>query len=240
MNAITNEQLIERIDSIIPKVKGIISASEWENSELITLVSIVKDALDELPPDVIWLVEDAETAVVKIDISANEEFDNFVETLRSPVAHLAADESIPASEQFQPEADPDVDAADEEAAPEISEPAPAAVADKIPYKKPEVIKADKPKTECVYKGPDLWSDTSEGVAAEDQTKAKHSTTHDLGKWADYQGRALSTSEQNFVIKGMKEEGYSVAIISVVVRLAQQTIYNRLNKMKEQTEGDNNE
>lgn len=232
MVTITTEQLIERIDSIVPQVKGIISATKWENSELITLASIIKEALEELP-DTIWLVEAAYPDAVKINLGEKDAhvLDQLVALTRKNA--LAIYGSVPGSEQSQNEPDPFIEAADEEAAPEISDPAPAAVA-----VKPEVIKADKPKTECVYKGPDLWSNASED--SEDQTKVKHSTAHDLGKWADYLGKALSTSEQNLVIKGMKEEGYSVAIISGVVRLAQQTIYNRLSKMKEQTEGDNNE
>jgi len=53
-----------------------------------------------------------------------------------------------------------------------------------------------------------------------------------GKWAEYMGKALSTLEQNLIIKGMTEEGYSLSQIAKVVRLSQPSICNRKKKMKE--------
>lgn len=52
----------------------------------------------------------------------------------------------------------------------------------------------------------------------------------FGKWSEYMGKALSTLEQNLIIKGMTEEGYTLSQISVVVRLSQQTICNRKKKI----------
>ncbi len=62
-------------------------------------------------------------------------------------------------------------------------------------------------------------------------KTEKSAESKLGKWEDYKGKALSTLEQNLIIKGMKEEGYSLAMISSVVRLSQPTISNRIKKMR---------
>ena len=57
-------------------------------------------------------------------------------------------------------------------------------------------------------------------------------TKGYGKWSDYMGKALSTLEQNLIIKGMTEENYTLSQIQSVVRLSQQTICNRKKKMKE--------
>ena len=49
------------------------------------------------------------------------------------------------------------------------------------------------------------------------------------------GKALSTLEQNLIIKGMTEEGYSLSQIARVVRLSHATICNRKKRMKEEGE-----
>lgn len=64
-----------------------------------------------------------------------------------------------------------------------------------------------------------------------KTKNRGGAPKDLGKWAEYQGRALSTREQNEIISGMKAEGYSDARISLVVRLSQTAVSYRLRKMR---------
>ena len=73
-------------------------------------------------------------------------------------------------------------------------------------------------------------------AAEIQSEPEQAETEEdvprkgFGKWSEYMGRALSTLEQNLIIKGMTEEGYTLSQISVVVRLSQQTICNRKKKI----------
>lgn len=74
-----------------------------------------------------------------------------------------------------------------------------------------------------------------GTAME-EPKVRHTSMANLGKWAEYQGRALTKHEQNEAIFGMTEEGYSVAVIASVVRVSQQTIRNRLKKMEEEKMG----
>lgn len=75
-------------------------------------------------------------------------------------------------------------------------------------------------------------------AAESQSEPEQAETEDgvqapgkgYGKWSEYMGKALSTLEQNLIIKGMTEEGYTLSQISAVVRLSQQTICNRKKKI----------
>jgi len=76
---------------------------------------------------------------------------------------------------------------------------------------------------------------SEEPEKEGDSPKAHSRGKAYGKWAEYMGRALSTAEQNLVIKGMTEEHYSLSQIASVVRLSQPTICNRKKRMKEEGE-----
>lgn len=78
--------------------------------------------------------------------------------------------------------------------------------------------------------PEKASDFATGNWTEYEKPAKHKSISDLGEWAKYRGRALTTSEQNYVIKGMKDEGYSFSVISNVVRLSVPTVSSRYKKM----------
>lgn len=71
----------------------------------------------------------------------------------------------------------------------------------------------------------------EDIKEAEPEKTEKSAESKLGKWEDYKGKALSTLEQNLIIKGMKEEGFSLAMISSVVRLSQPTVSNRIKKMR---------
>jgi hypothetical protein len=70
---------------------------------------------------------------------------------------------------------------------------------------------------------------------EEGKPVKHESASNLGEWAEYQGRALSTSEQNFVIKHMRDEGYSFSVIATVVRLSGPTVSSRYKKLCEEAE-----
>ncbi len=70
---------------------------------------------------------------------------------------------------------------------------------------------------------------------EEEKPVKHESASNLGEWAEYQGRALSTSEQNFVIKHMRDEGYSFSVIATVVRLSGPTVSSRYKKLCEEAE-----
>ena len=87
-------------------------------------------------------------------------------------------------------------------------------------------------------------DAPEGAAEEDTAPAavdadhglhleKSATPTALGKWAEYQARALSNDEINFVIKNMRDEGYSFARISTVVRLTPPAVSARYAKISKE-------
>lgn len=82
--------------------------------------------------------------------------------------------------------------------------------------------------DCATAEPESADEDSKEAEPENTEKSAESK---LGKWEDYKGKALSTLEQNLIIKGMKEEGFSLAMISSVVRLSQPTISNRIKKMR---------
>lgn len=71
------------------------------------------------------------------------------------------------------------------------------------------------------------------VEAVDDDHEKAKTPTDLGKWAEYQARALSNDEINFVIKNMRNEGYSFARISTVVRLTPPAVSARYAKISKE-------
>ena len=81
--------------------------------------------------------------------------------------------------------------------------------------------------------PEKPSDILSGNWTEYEKPAKHKSISDIGEWAKYRGRALTTSEQNYVIKGMKDEGYSFSVISNVVRLSVPTVSSRYKKLTDQ-------
>lgn len=74
-------------------------------------------------------------------------------------------------------------------------------------------------------------DTAPAAVDDDHEKAK--TPTDLGKWAEFQARALSNDEINFVIKNMRNEGYSFARISTVVRLTPPAVSARYAKISKE-------
>ena len=71
-------------------------------------------------------------------------------------------------------------------------------------------------------------DTAPAAVDDGHKKAKAPT--DLGKWAEYQAKALSNEEINFVITRMKEQGYTFARISTVVRLTPPAVKARYDKI----------
>ena len=68
------------------------------------------------------------------------------------------------------------------------------------------------------------------VTYEPKRATKRRTLEDLGKWEEYRRRALTTSEQNEVIRGMTEEGFSTTIIAQVIRTSPQTVCNRRQRL----------
>lgn len=93
----------------------------------------------------------------------------------------------------------------------------------------------QPEPEAAEEEPEKTSDFLTGNCKEYEKPEKHKSASDLGEWAEYQGRALSTSEQNFVIKHMRDEGYSLSVIATVVRLSGPTVSSRYKKLCEEAE-----
>lgn len=162
-------------------------------------------------PDIVWLSRTPDPSpieVLKKIITAPEPEPN----------PAAAEEALPAAGGI--DADPEEapykepEAEQAEAAEESAEPAPM----EMPEESAELVSTETPE------------EPAEPAPAE-KTKIRGGAPKDLGEWAKYQGRALSTSEQNEVIAGMTAEGYSTPRISLVVRLSQPTVRSRLKKMQ---------
>lgn len=102
--------------------------------------------------------------------------------------------------------------------------------EETPYKEPEAEQAEVTEESAEPAPMEMPEEPAEPAPAE-KTKTRGGAPKDLGEWAKYQGRALSTSEQNEVIAGMTAEGYSTPRISLVVRLSQPTVRSRLKKMQ---------
>lgn len=238
MNILTTEQLIELIDagainaSGIMGTKGIMNVSDWSHASPVTLGQLIKSLLGKIP-ETYWLVSVPDPGEhmekhVHFDSDAYEDIEAEcrepqVMNLSETAATVALEEesaAVVADEEPEPAA---VDA-DEE-------PALAAVdADEGP----ELVAATLPER---FKPVEVYieKEPQEATASKTRTKkprseADFSPASGLGKWGIYKERALSNNEQNEVIKGMLDDGYSVATISTVIRTAQATVYNRIKKM----------
>lgn len=215
MNILTTEQLIELIDagainaSDIMGTKGIMNVSDWSHASPVTLGQLIKSLLGKIP-ETYWLVSVPDPGEqmekhVHYDSDAYEDIE--AECREPQVMNLSETAATVALGEESAAV-----VADEEPEPASTdtdeEPAPAAV---VLDKKPEAAAPEKePKRQ--------------------RSDADFSPAYGLGEWAKYKGRALSTSEQNDIIKGMLGDGYSVAVISTVTRLSQATVYNRIKAL----------
>lgn len=212
MNILTTEQLIELIDagtinaSDIMGTKGIMNVSDWSHASPVTLGQLIKSLLSKIP-ETYWIVSAPDPGVymnknVHFDSKAYEDIEA---ECREPQELKPFETAAQVSKEEPAAADTD------------EEPAPAAV---VPDEEPVAVVLDK---------------KPEAAAPEKEPKRQHSDTdfspaYGLGEWAKYKERALSTSEQNDIIKGMLDDGYSVAVISTVTRLSQATVYNRIKNL----------
>lgn len=215
MNILTTEQLIELIDagainaSDIMGTKGIVNVSDWSHASPVTLGQLIKSLLGKIP-ETYWIVSFPDPGEqmekhVHFDSDAYEDIE--AESREPQVMNLSETAATVALEEESAAV-----VADEEPEPAAAdtdeEPAPAAA---VLDKKPEAAAPEKePKRQ--------------------RSDADFSPAYGLGEWAKYKERALSTSEQNDIIKGMLEDGYSVAVISTVTRLSQATVYNRIKNL----------
>lgn len=174
-------------------------------------------------PDIVWLSRTPEPSPIEI--------------LKKIIAAPEPDPNPAAVEEAQPaaggiDADPEEtpykepEAEQAEFTEESAEPAPA----EMPEESAEPAPMEMPEEPAELVSAETPEEPAEPAPAE-KTKTRGGALKDLGEWAKYQGRALSTSEQNEVIAGMTAEGYSTPRISLVVRLSQPTVRSRLKKMQ---------
>lgn len=202
LKALTIDQIKEILGQ--NNLRGISNAEEWENARPVTLAGIIYEALSN-HPEILWMVpaEDKETGVISADAIR-------ADVLKAPI------ENMPLHKSMQEAA--------EEFARELKEGL-------------EAVDVDSQKVEEAAECETEDSATAEPESADEDLKeaepenTEKNAESKLGKWEDYKGKALSTLEQNLIIKGMKEEGFSLAMICSVVRLSQPTISNRIKKMR---------
>ena len=216
MNILTTEQLIELIDagainaSDIMGTKGIMNVSDWSHASPVTLGQLIKSLLGKIP-ETYWLVSVPDPGEhmekhVHFDSDAYEDIE--AECREPQVMNLSETAATVALE-----AEPAAVDADE---------GPELVAATLPerFKPVEVVIEKEPQE----------AETTKARTKKPRSDADFSPASGLGEWAKYKERALSTNEQNEVIKGMLDDGYSVATISTVIRTAQATVYNRIKKL----------
>ena len=249
MNILSTENLITLIDAgaisanDIMGTKGIVNVSDWDNAYPVTFGQLIKRLLSKMP-EMYWLVSipDPGDYINKNVHFDSEAYEDIEAECREPQAMqpfetdaTAAPEDEPAAVVADEEPEQAAVVADEE--PEQA----AAVADEEPEqaaavtdKEPELAAATLPEifkpVEVVIEKEPQEAETTKARTKNPRSEADFSPASGLGEWAKYKERALSTSEQNYIIKGMFDDGYSVAVISTVTRLSQATVYNRIKKL----------
>ena len=227
MNILTTEQLIELIDagainaSDIMGTKGIMNVSDWSHASPVTLGQLIKSLLSKIP-ETYWIVSAPDPGVY---INKNVHFDSEAyEDIEAECREPQAMKPFETAATVAPEEESAAVDTDEE-------PAPAAVA---ADEGPELVAATLPErfkpVEVVIEKEPQEAETTKARTKKPRSDADFSPASGLGEWAKYKERALSTNEQNEVIKGMLDDGYSVATISTVIRTAQATVYNRIKKL----------
>lgn len=196
------------------------------------LITLIKSLLSEMP-EMYWLVSipDSDELVEKHAHFDSAAYEDIEAECREPqamkpfeTAATVAPEEESAAVDTDEEPAPAAVAADEE-------PALAAV---VTDKEPELVAATLPEifkpVEVVIEKEPQEAETTKARTKKPRSDADFSPASGLGEWAKYKERALSTNEQNDIIKGMLDDGYSVAVISTVTRLSQATVYNRIKKL----------
>lgn len=226
MNILSTENLITLINAgairtnDIMGIKGIVNVSDWDNAYLVTFGQLIKSLLSEMP-EMYWLVSipDPGDYINKNVHFDSEAYEDIEAECREPQELKPFETAAQVSKE-----EPAVAVADEEPdqAAAVTDEGPELVAATLPerFKPVEVVIEKEPQ---------------EATASKTRTKkprseADFSPASGLGEWSKYKERALSTSEQNDIIKGMLDDVYSVAVISTVTRLSQATVYNRIKKL----------
>lgn len=208
---VTAEDLVRNLQACARGIYGIVypDGKTHDKPFVVDLAKEIGTLAALNTPDIVWLSrmpEPSPIEILKKIITAPEPEPNPAAVEEA----LPAAGGIDADPEEAPYKEPEAEQA--EAAEESEEPAPM----EMPEESAELVSAETP----------------EEPAPAEKTKIRGGgAPKDLGEWAKYQGRALSTSEQNEVIAGMTAEGYSTPRISLVVRLSQPTVRSRLKKMQ---------
>lgn len=215
MRAELKELNTDQLRDYVIDLKGIENAQDWKNAKPVTLMELIEEALAN-HPEVFWIVEYSEPG------------DELVEPEGVQIEQKN-DQTEQESAQDEQEAAQNEHEVLQDVTPE-PEQEPAQEVVQIESESAIVGQESVSIDSAEEAEPEKSSDILSGNWTEYEKPAKHKSISDLGEWAKYRGRALTTSEQNYVIKGMKDEGYSFSVISNVVRLSVPTVSSRYKKM----------
>lgn len=215
MRAELNELNADQLRDYVIDLKGIENAQDWSNAKPVTLMDLIEEALAN-HPEVFWIVEYSEPGDELV-----EPEDVQIEQKNDQIGPECAQDEQEAT-QNEPEAVQEVTPGPEqELAQEVVQ-----IESESAIVGQESVSIDSAEEAEPEKSSDILS----GNWTEYEKPTKHKSISDLGEWDKYRERALTTSEQNYVIKGMKDEGYSFSVISVVVRLSYPTVKSRYRKL----------
>ncbi len=222
---VTSEELTKELQACARGIYGIVypDGKTHDKPFVVDLAKEIGTLAALNTPDIVWLSRTPDPSPIEI--------------LKKIIAAPEPDPNPAAVEEAQPaaggiDADPEEtpykepEAEQAEVTEESAEPAPA----EMPEESAEPAPMEMPEESAELVSAETPEEPAEPAPAE-KTKTRGGAPKDLGEWAKYQGRALSTSEQNEVIAGMTAEGYSTPRISLVVRLSQPTVRSRLKKMQ---------
>lgn len=215
MRAELKELNTDQLRDYVIDLKGIENAQDWKNAKPVTLMELIEEAMAN-HPEVFWIVEYSEPGDVLVepeDVQI-EQKNNQIEQESAQDEQEAAQNEHEVLQDVTPEPE-------QEPAQEVVQ-----IESESAIVGQESVSIDSAEGAEPEKSSDILS----GNWTEYEKPAKHKSISDLGEWAKYRGRALTTSEQNYVIKGMKDEGYSFSVISNVVRLSVPTVSSRYKKM----------
>ena len=217
MRAELKELNTDQLRDYVIDLKGIENAHDWKNAKPVTLMELIEEAMAN-HPEVFWIVEYSEPGdeLVEPEVVQIEQKNVQTEQESAQDEQEAAQNEHEVLQDVTPEPE-------QELAQEVVQ-----IESESTIVGQESVSIDP--AEAAEAEPEKAPDFGSGNWKEYEKPAKHKSAGDLGEWAKYRGRALTTSEQNYVIKGMKDEGYSFSVISNLVRLSVPTVSSRYKKM----------
>ena len=215
MRAELKELNTDQLRDYVIDLKGIENSQDWKNAKPVTLMELIEEALAN-HPEVFWIVEYSEPGdeLVEPEVVQIEQKNVQTEQESAQDEQEAAQDEPEVVQEVTPE--PEQELAQEVVQIESE----SAI---VGQESGSIDSAEEAE-------PEKSSDILSGNWTEYEKPAKHKSISDLGEWAKYRERALTASEQNYVIKGMKDEGYSFSVISIVVRLSYPTVKSRYRKL----------